>query len=315
VPGRSGESTPQVLEELELVLAAGVEPRPAGKTDFLDRLVASLPGLIRRGHAPAIGAASDRLATGWADLDSLLEGGLPRGQLTELVSIGGHKRDGRRPHGPSGFHASSPQRPHTLPIAPASTGATTLAHRLAATVTSSGELVAWIDAADALDPASASETGIDLSRVLWVRPPDRGAGLTAAELVLSAGGFPLVVLDLLSAAAEGRSDAAPDRHQQSRTTARRRRRSDDRDPGQHVWIRLSRAAARSRSALLLLTREGAWETGSCAALRLEVSAAEIRWAAAPTSGAPHLLDGVVARVTVARNRGAHSARELSLHFG
>jgi len=38
------------------------------------------------------------------------------------------------------------------------------------------------------------EVGVDLERVLWVRPPGLGEALRSVEHVLQAGGFPLVVL-------------------------------------------------------------------------------------------------------------------------
>jgi recombination protein RecA len=67
-----------------------------------------------------------------------------------------------------------------------------------------GEAVALVDACDTFDPAFAATRGLDLSRVLWVRlSTGLGAGaddatraLKAFSLILQAGGFGLVVLDL-----------------------------------------------------------------------------------------------------------------------
>jgi recombination protein RecA len=60
-----------------------------------------------------------------------------------------------------------------------------------------GEAVALVDACDTFDPASAAARGLDLSCVLWVRESgDASRALKAFSLILQAGGFGLVVLDL-----------------------------------------------------------------------------------------------------------------------
>lgn len=174
-----------------------------------------------------------------------------------------------------------------------SAGATSLAHRLAALAVARGEWVAWVDAVDAFDPASAAAAGNDGSALLWVRPPNLRTALAATEQLLSLGGFALVVLDV--AHAVGRS---PRRESLARAT--------------HPWIRLARAAARARSALLVLPG-AAPPTPLPAALRLELHSAEVRWDRA--GGAPALLDGLVARVAVQRRRGgASAAREIAVHL-
>ncbi len=79
-----------------------------------------------------------------------------------------------------------------------------------AAATSRGGVVALVDVADRLDPASAAEAGVDLDRLLWVRGPSLtwGApqstvgdlavrrGLRAFDLIARAGGFAVIVLDL-----------------------------------------------------------------------------------------------------------------------
>src|SRR4030095_15259417 len=77
-----------------------------------------------------------------------------------------------------------------------SAGRTGLACRIAAAATRSGETIAWVDPDDALDPEAAGAAGVALSRTLWVRPRDVGGALHASEILLGAGGFGLVVLDL-----------------------------------------------------------------------------------------------------------------------
>jgi len=149
----------------------------------LDRtLTTALPPLER--HDP-----SALIATDVAALDLCLRGGLPRGQLSEIVGS-------------------------------QSSGRTTIALQVIAASTSRGEIAAYVDTFDRLDVASAAAAGIDLDRLLWVRgrdcrsgPPEGGAynqrwgpasagpdlvarALKALNLVLQAGGFACVVLDL-----------------------------------------------------------------------------------------------------------------------
>lgn len=112
-------------------------------------------------------AAPDAVAsTGVPVLDAALGGGLRRGHLSEIV--------GAR-----------------------STGRTTLLCEIVAAAVARGEIAAVVDTHDRFDPSSAAAAGVDLSRLLWIR--DRGdatRALKAMNLVLQAGGFGLVVLDL-----------------------------------------------------------------------------------------------------------------------
>jgi len=104
------------------------------------------------------------LRTAVPALDRLLDGGLPRGQLVELV---GSRTSGRF--------------------------STVLAALAAAT--SIGEAAALVDLGDSLDPTAAEALGADLQRLLWLRPQNLKQTLAAAEMVL-ASGFPLVAVDL-----------------------------------------------------------------------------------------------------------------------
>ena len=83
-------------------------------------------------------AEPHRIASGVTELDELLQGGLPIGVITELA-------------GPSG------------------SGRTTMALACMAAVARAGNVCAWIDVADALDPESVAANGVDLARLLWVR--------------------------------------------------------------------------------------------------------------------------------------------------
>lgn len=117
--------------------------------------------------------------TGWGRLDQALDGGWPRGELSEVVG-------------------------------PRSSGRTWLLHATLAAATRRGEVTAIIDAVDRFDPPSASRAGVDLTRLLWIRGPALTAEHTRAslvdeavskavrafDLVLRAGGFGVVALDL-----------------------------------------------------------------------------------------------------------------------
>ena len=133
----------------------------------LDRtLTTALPAWERRDDSAAI-------ATDMAALDACLRGGLPRGQLSEIVG-------------------------------PASSGRTTLMLQTIAASTRRGEIAALVDTFDRLDVDSAAAAGIALKHLLWIRGPSMSGeqdaavnrALKALNLVLQAGGFSCVVLDL-----------------------------------------------------------------------------------------------------------------------
>jgi hypothetical protein len=204
---------------------------------LLRELSPELGGRIRPGGEAREGPAPVRLTTGIETLDALLGGGLPRGRLAELTG-------------------------------PPSTGRTSLALALLAATTRGGEVAAVVDEADVFDPPSAEEVGIDLDRVLWVRPTRPAATLRCAERLLEARGFALVVVDLQR---EGASIPRA------------------------VWLRLNRGAAASGTALLLLGAERC--AGTFAVLALEARATGVRFGAGPG-----WLEGLDARLALARNR-------------
>ncbi len=109
-------------------------------------------------------AERELMPTGLPVLDRLLDGGLPRGELVEVVG-------GR------------------------SSGRFSLVLEVLAATTRAGEAAALIDLGDHLDPARAEAAGADLSRLLWVRPRTVEQALAATEMLLGAG-FPLAVVDL-----------------------------------------------------------------------------------------------------------------------
>ena len=158
-------------------------------------------------------AGADEVATtGLESLDAALGGGIRRGHLSEIVG-------------------------------PRSAGRTTVMCHALAAATARGEVVALVDPFDRFDPATAATAGLELSRLLWVR--DVGSAGTAAlrervagravkamNLVLQAGGFGLVVLDLADA-------SLPVLRQFPFTT----------------WLRLARTIEGSRTAAVLIAPE------------------------------------------------------------
>jgi hypothetical protein len=78
-----------------------------------------------------------------------------------------------------------------------SSGKTLLLHRFLAAASAQNEFLAVVDSQDAFDPLSASLTGMDLRRLLWIRTHGNvDHAFKAADLILHAGGFGIVVLDL-----------------------------------------------------------------------------------------------------------------------
>lgn len=106
-----------------------------------------------------------RCTTGEGVVDALLGGGWPVGKVAELAG-------------------------------PASSGKTTLAAATVAAATARGELVLWVDTTGEFDPASVAAAGVQLEQLLLVRAFHPGQAVRAVELVLEAGGFTVVVVDL-----------------------------------------------------------------------------------------------------------------------
>jgi hypothetical protein len=159
--------------------------------------------------------------TGIEAVDGLLGGGLPVGAISEVT---GQESSGR----------------------------TSLALAFVAGRTRDDRACAWVDVNDAFDPESAAANGVRLRQLLWVRCRDevrtevrRGhgphmkpvrfgwsrldQGLRATDLLLQAGGFAAIVLDL--------GDAAPEQA--------------NRIP-QATWFRYRQAAERTQCSLVVL---------------------------------------------------------------
>ena len=196
----------------------------------LDRTLAVFPPL--RPSAPLEDLV---IPTGQSRADQALEGGWPRGHLSELCG-------------------------------PASAGRTSLLIGSLAAATGRGELAALVDAADRFDPEPAISRGVVLERLLWVRGTvsdrrmlahvrgDRSLtqALRSFDLILRAGGFALVVLDL---------SAVP-------------MRAIKRLPFT-TWLRLARSVEDTRTAALVLADEPLARSGG--GVSLELQTAPARW--------------------------------------
>ncbi len=83
---------------------------------------------------------------------------------------------------------------------PRSSGRTTLLHAVLAASTGYEECAALIDTSDAFDPCSAAAAGVKLEKLLWIRcNANAEHALRAADLLIQAGGFGVVALDLVEA--------------------------------------------------------------------------------------------------------------------
>jgi hypothetical protein len=160
------------------------------------------------------------VSTGVPEMDALV-GGLPRGAMTEIC--------GAACSGRTSFLLSS------------------LASR-----TKDGEVCALVDARDSFDPLTAKAAGIALEKLLWVRCQNIDQALRAMDLLIQAGGFGMVAVDL--------SDVP------TRTV---------RQVPLNAWFRFRRAIEDTPTILLLLEQEPHAKT--CASLIVRLEAREARW--------------------------------------
>ncbi|MBW4040217.1 MAG: hypothetical protein HIU91_15415 [Acidobacteria bacterium] len=117
-------------------------------------------------------------ATGIAEVDEMLGGGIPRGSISEISGT-------------------------------VSTGKTSFALSAIASITRLGNACAWVDLNDALSPETIAAAGAELRHLLWLRMlaesgkkvadkpwPQLEQALKATDLVLQTGGFGAIVLDM-----------------------------------------------------------------------------------------------------------------------
>ena len=251
------------------------------------RLAPRFPNALRF-QAPA---PLEKVMTGIGELDRLT-GGVPRGAVTEFFS---RPLDVFSPRpvvnslGRSGFAWKK-----EMDAAPLSSGCTSvMLAALAEATTTRQESCALIDASDAFDPESAEAAGVDLARLLWVRCS--GAKffnleqvLKATELLLQAGGFGMVIVDL--------NDVAP-------SVARR--------VPLATWFRFRRAVENSNTALLVFEQEP--YAKSCAALAVCLQSQSVvgSWQSAGKPSHTRLLREMEIGVEVVRSSVERKQKPVS----
>jgi recombination protein RecA len=165
------------------------------------------------------------LPTGLAPLDVIIQG-FPRGAISEILG-------------------------------PESSGRTTLVHSLLAASTAQLEICAYVDTDDSFDPVTAAAAGVALSQLVWIRcGHNAGHALKAADYLLHAGGFGVIVLDLCQVPA----------------------RIANRIPISY-WYRFRRAIENTPTILALAEREPI--ARSCASLMLDIARKKTIWTGAP----------------------------------
>jgi len=80
-------------------------------------------------------------------------------------------------------------------VGPGTAGKVTLALRVVAGAQREGGTVLWIDGPASFDPLAAARAGVDLGRLIIVRPRGREGALLAASAALRSDGFRLTVID------------------------------------------------------------------------------------------------------------------------
>ncbi len=210
--------------------------------DEVRRIVCRASELGRR-RAATLREAS--IATSVATFDEILGGGLPRGALVELVGRGSCGRF-------STLIAALQQ------------------------MTSAGEAAVLVDQGSQLDPQAAAAAGIDLDRLLWLRPRRLDDSLAAAEMLVATG-FKLVALDLGLPPVLGRPPLA-------------------------AWLRLSRSAANHQAVVLV---GSPYRLSGCAATAVLTSGSgRGRWSGAV--GGLRLLDGITAQLELDKHTGSRT---------
>jgi hypothetical protein len=253
----------------------GVNPARVARADHQFSQIPEFSGVVR---GRELTRKDRRIASGLYPVDELIQGGILRGRISEIISEPG-------------------------------AGKTSLAAAFAAKITRQ-EAAAWIEASDNFDPGSIAAAGVELTRLLWVScresliagsssasgttgvssaeagvpsemfPGGRAAPakrrdhccLKAAEWILAAGGFGLVIVDFGATA-----------FQLPPSTA----------------LRLARAAERSGAAVLVLAPHRMCGTFAALSFTLRRQCPSF---SQQHPGGPRLFDGLTLEAFVARNK-------------
>lgn len=245
------------------VLVPPPPPVEPGESEALRQLRAkldpSVAARVRSGAELLRRAANNTerptiLPTALGALDTLLGGGLERGRLVELVSR----------------HAS---------------GRFSIVLSALAAATQMGEAAALVDLGDHFDPQLAAAEGVDLRRLLWIRPRTVKEAVMSAEMI-TATGFQLVIIDVGLHPMRGRR--APDA----------------------AWVRLARTAETHRTALLVSSPYPMTGTASDAVVK--GCGTRARWLGRGRS--PRLLAGVDLALTLEKHRRMRPGAQANIIF-
>jgi hypothetical protein len=187
-----------------------------------------------------------------APFDTLLGNGLARGRMTELAGRGAR---------------------FSIVLA------------AVAAATSMGEAAALIDLGDHFDPQLADANGIDLRRLLWVRPQTLQEAVAATEMI-GASGFQLVALDAGLHPIRGR-----------------------RVP-EASWVRLGRMAEAHGTALLISTPYPLTRTASEAVVRSRML--RTTWLGGGLE--PRVLAAIEMQLTLEKHRHRRPGASTTLRF-
>ena len=218
------------------------------------QIESSLAGRINAPFSPCNSKPEQKALAGNPEVD-LLARGLARGAVAEICGV-------------------------------TSSGRTSQLFGALAAHTGASEVCALIDGSDTFDPFSASAAGMQLDQLLWVRCQNIDQALRATDLVLHAGGFGLVALDLGDISPEIVNYVSPS-----------------------VWFRFRRAVEHTPTIFLVLEQEP--HAGSSASLVLRMEAGGAHWSKAAgeqqdfVASQPHacLFTGSHLRAEVVRSRG------------
>jgi hypothetical protein len=194
------------------------------------------------------------LPTTLEPFDELLGGGLPRGKMVELT--------GRRGAGRFSIVLSA-----------------------LAAATSMGEAAVLVDLGDHLDPQVAEANGVDLQRLLWIRPKTLKQAVMSVEMI-AATGFQLVVLDAGLHPIRGR-----------------------RVP-EAAWVRLARTAEAHGAAMLVSTPYPLTGTASEAVVVAERT--RTQWLGRGKS--PRVLAGLTTILRLKKHRHRKAGAHATLTF-
>ena len=164
---------------------------------------------------------------------------------------------------------------------PAGSGALTLGLRVLGAALDGGGLAAYIDLPGTFAPTASVTMGLDLSRLVVVRPPDAEAALQAAATLLRSNAFDAVLLDL--------------------ETAR---------PRANRWSQLADLAGRGAASLIAVTAAGNQRVAGLpylASLRLGVACRGWRWQRSRLTQVP---SGLTLEVRVLKSRSNTGVQHL-----